>query len=168
MLTILILCTGNSCRSILGEALINHLAGRRLHAYSAGSHPTGHVNPNALATLKRNGISAEGFSSKSWHDFDGKDIDIAITVCDQAAGEVCPVYLKNTIRAHWGMPDPAHAIGTEEEINNAFQTTYDGLKNRINRMLALPLEDMTHVEISNALNVIGKQATEAESLIKRK
>jgi len=166
MLTILILCTGNSCRSILAEALIKHLAGRRLQACSAGSHPTGRVNPNALATLKRNGISTEGFFSKSWHVFDGKDIDIAITVCDQAAGEVCPAYLKNTIRAHWGLPDPAHAIGTEEEINNAFQSTYESLKHRITRMLALPLEDMTHAEISNALNAIGKQAAEAESATK--
>lgn len=168
MLTILILCTGNSCRSILGEALINHLAGRRLQAYSAGSHPTGQVNANALATLKRNGISTEGFSSKSWDYYDGKDIDIAITVCDQAAGEACPAYLKNTIRAHWGLPDPAHVIGTEQEISNAFQATYDALKNRINKMLALPLEDMTHAEISNALNAIGRQATETESVIKRK
>lgn len=167
MLTILILCTGNSCRSILGEALINHLAGRRLQAYSAGSHPTGQVNTNALATLKRNGLSAEGYSSKSWDVFDGKDIDIAITVCDHAAGEACPAYLKNSIRAHWGLPDPAHVVGTEKEINNAFQATFDSLKNRITRMLALPLEDMTHAEISNALNVIGKQATEAESLTKR-
>jgi arsenate reductase len=167
MLNVLILCTGNSCRSILGEALINHLAGRRLHACSAGSHPTGKVNPNALATLKRNGIPTEGYSSKSWDEFDGKDIDIAITVCDQAAGEVCPAYLKNTIRVHWGLPDPAQASGTEEEIRNAFQTTYGALVDRITKMLALPLEDMTHAEISNALNAIGKQATEAESLMKR-
>lgn len=167
MLNILILCTGNSCRSILGEALINHLAGKRLHACSAGSHPIGTVNPNALTTLKRNDISIEGLSSKSWGEFEGKDIDIAITVCHQAAGEVCPAYLKNTIRAHWGLPDPAHSVGTEEEIRNAFQATYDSLRVRINKMLALPLEDMTHAEISNALNAIGKETTETENLIKR-
>ncbi len=164
MLTILVLCTGNSCRSILGEALINHLAGKRLRAYSAGSHPTGKVNPNALATLERNGISTERLSSQSWHEFDGKDIDIAIIVCNQAAGEVCPAYLKNTIKAHWGLPDPAHIIGTEEEVSNAFQLTYDSLVDRIKKMLALPLEDMTHPEISKALNAIGKEATEAENL----
>jgi len=95
MLKVLILCTGNSCRSVLGEALINHLGGDRFQAFSAGSHPTGKVNANALATLARHGISTEGFSSQSWDEFDDKDIDIAITVCDSAAGEVCPVYLNN-------------------------------------------------------------------------
>ena len=163
MLSILILCTGNSCRSILGEALINHLAGKRLEAFSAGSHPTGQVNANALATLKRNGISTERLSSKSWHVFDGKDIDIAITVCNQAAGEVCPAYLKNSIRAHWGLPDPAHVNGTDDQISQAFQFTFIALQTRINKMLALPLEDMTHAEITQALNAIGKQAAEAEA-----
>ena len=167
MLSILILCTGNSCRSILGEAIINHLAGKRLRAYSAGSYPIGKVNPNAIATLTRNGVSTEGLASKSWHEFEGKDIDIAITVCNQAAGEACPAYLKNTIKAHWGLPDPAHIAGTEEEIRNAFQATYDALADRIKKMLALPLEDMTHPEISNALNIIGKQAAEAESLLRK-
>ena len=155
MLNILILCTGNSCRSILGEALINHLAGGRFHAFSAGSRPTGKVNPNALATLARNGIPTEGFSSQSWDEFAGEDIDIAITVCDQAAGEVCPVYLNSTIRAHWGLPDPAHATGTEEQISQAFQATYDALSIRIHKMLALPIEDMNSAEITKALNEIG-------------
>jgi arsenate reductase (thioredoxin) len=155
MLNILILCTGNSCRSILGEALINHLAGGRFHAFSAGSHPTGKVNSNALATLARNGIPTEGFSSQSWDEFAGEGIDIAITVCDQAAGEVCPVYLNSTIRAHWGLPDPAHATGTEEQISQAFQATYDALSIRIHKMLALPIEDMNSAEITKALNEIG-------------
>lgn len=156
MLNILILCTGNSCRSILGEALINHLAGGRFHAFSAGSRPTGKVNPNALATLARNGIPTEGFSSQSWDEFAGEGIDIAITVCDQAAGEVCPVYLNSTIRAHWGLPDPAHATGTEEQISQAFQATYDALSIRIHKMLALPIEDMNSAEITKALNEIGR------------
>lgn len=155
MLNILILCTGNSCRSILGEALINHLAGDRFRAFSAGSHPTGKVNPNALATLARNGVPAEGFTSQSWDEFEGKDIDIAITVCDQAAGEVCPVYLKSAIRAHWGLPDPAHVTGTDEEIAKAFQATYDALSARIHKMLALPIEDMNSADITKALNEIG-------------
>lgn len=155
MLNILILCTGNSCRSILGEALINHLAGDRFRAFSAGSHPTGKVNPNALATLIRNGIATDGFTSQSWDEFDGKGIDIAITVCDQAAGEVCPVYLNSAIRAHWGLPDPAHATGTDEEIAQAFQVTYDALSTRINKMLALPIEDMNSAELTKALNEIG-------------
>lgn len=155
MLNILILCTGNSCRSILGEALINHLAKGRFKAFSAGSHPTGKVNSNALATLARNGLSTEGYTSQSWDEFDGIGIDIAITVCDQAAGEVCPAYLDSAIRAHWGLPDPAHVTGTEAEISAAFQATYDALSVRINKMLALPIEDMTGMEISKALNEIG-------------
>jgi arsenate reductase (thioredoxin) len=155
MLSILILCTGNSCRSILGEALINHLAGKRFRAFSAGSHPTGIVNPNALATLARNGIQTEGFTSQSWDEFEGKGIDIAITVCDQAAREVCPIYLNSVIKAHWGLPDPAHVTGTDEEIANAFQATYDALSVRIHKMLALPIEDMTSAEITKALNEIG-------------
>jgi arsenate reductase (thioredoxin) len=157
MLNILILCTGNSCRSILGEALINHLAGDRFRAFSAGSHPTGKVNPNALATLARNGIPTVGFTSQSWDEFDGKDIDIAITVCDQAAGEVCPVYLNSAIRVHWGLPDPAHVTGTDKEIAKAFQATYDALSVRIHKMLALPIEDMSTTDITKALNEIGSQ-----------
>ena len=158
MLNILILCTGNSCRSILGEALINHLAGDRFRAFSAGSHPTGKVNPNALATLVHNGIPTEGFTSQSWDEFDSKGIDIAITVCDQAVGEVCPVYLNSAIRAHWGLPDPAHVTGTNEEITQAFQATYDALSVRIHKMLALPLEDMNSADITKALNEIGSQS----------
>jgi arsenate reductase (thioredoxin) len=158
MLNILILCTGNSCRSILGEALINHLAGNRFRAFSAGSHPTGKVNPNALATLARNGISTVGFTSQSWGEFEDKNIDIAITVCDQAAGEVCPAYLNCTIKAHWGLPDLAHVTGTDEEIAKAFQATYDELSVRIHKMLALPIEDMTSADISKALNQIGRQS----------
>jgi arsenate reductase (thioredoxin) len=158
MLNILILCTGNSCRSVLGEALINHLAGDRFRAFSAGSHPTGKVNPNALATLARNGVSTTGFTSQSWDEFEAKAIDIAITVCDQAAGEVCPVYLNNTIRAHWGLPDPANVSGTDEEIAKAFQATYDALSVRIHKMLALPIEDMTRADITKALNEIGSQS----------
>ncbi len=158
MLNILILCTGNSCRSILGEALINHLAGDRFRAFSAGSHPTGKVNPNALATLVRNSIPTEGFTSQSWDEFADIKIDIAITVCDQAAGEVCPVYLNNAIRAHWGLPDPAHVIGTNEEITKAFQATYDALSVRIHKMLALPIEDMDSADITKALNEIGSQS----------
>jgi arsenate reductase len=157
MLNILILCTGNSCRSVLGEALINHLGKGRFHAYSAGSRPTGKVNTNALACLKRNGLPAEGYQSQSWDEFADTPIDIAITVCDSAAGETCPIYLNSVIRAHWGLPDPAHATGTEEEIAQAFQATFDALTVRINKMLALPIEDMTSAEISKALNEIGSQ-----------
>lgn len=157
-LNILILCTGNSCRSVLGEAIINRLGQGRFKAYSAGSKPTGKVNNNALACLERNGLPTEGYQSQSWDEFADTPIDIAITVCDSAAGETCPVYLNSVIRAHWGLPDPAHATGTEEEIAQAFQETFDALTVRVNKMLALPIESMAPQEISKALNQIGKEA----------
>ncbi len=157
MLNVLILCTGNSCRSVLGEALINHLGGDRFRAFSAGSHPTGKVNANALATLARHGLSTEGFSSQSWDEFDDKDIDIAITVCDSAAGEVCPVYLNNTVRAHWGLPDPAHVDGSAEVIEAAFEATYAALEKRIRQLLALPVETMSKPDLTEALNKIGAE-----------
>lgn len=155
MLNVLILCTGNSCRSVLGEALINHLGGDRFQAFSAGSHPTGRVNSNALATLARHGISTEGFSSQSWDEFDDKGIDIAITVCDSAAGEVCPVYLNSVVRAHWGLPDPAHVTGSPEVVEAAFEATYAALEKRIHQLLALPVETMSKPELTEALNKIG-------------
>ncbi|MDP3008570.1 MAG: arsenate reductase ArsC [Methylococcales bacterium] len=156
MVNVLILCTGNSCRSVLGEALINHLAGDRLRAFSAGSHPLGRINAGALATLKRNGIATEGFTSQSWNEFADAGIDIAITVCDSAAGEACPVYLNSTVRGHWGLTDPAHISGSEKEIAAAFQVTYDALEKRIRQLLALPFETMPAAELSQALNKIGQ------------
>ena len=157
MLKVLILCTGNSCRSVLGEALINHLGGNRFQAFSAGSHPTGKVNSNALATLARHGLSTEGFSSQSWDEFDQLGIDIAITVCDSAAGEVCPVYLNNAIRAHWGLPDPAHITGSQDDIDAAFEATYAALEKRIQQLLALPVETLSRLELTEALNKIGAE-----------
>ena len=157
MLKTLILCTGNSCRSILGEALINHLGSDRFQAFSAGSHPTGKVNLNALATLTRHGISTEGFSSQSWDEFNDKGIDIAITVCDSAAGEVCPVYLNNAIRAHWCLPDPAHVTGSQDVIDAAFEATYAALEKRIQQLLTLPVETLSRLELTEALNKIGAE-----------
>ncbi|MGR9054091.1 MAG: arsenate reductase ArsC [Gammaproteobacteria bacterium] len=156
MLTVLVLCTGNSCRSILGEALFNKLGEGRIEAYSAGSFPTGKVNLNALATLARHGFSTEGYASQSWDEFADKAIDIAITVCDNAAGETCPVYLNDCIRAHWGLPDPAHATGSEAEVEAAFESTYAALERRIVKMLELPLETMSATELSGRLNAIGR------------
>ena len=157
MLKVLILCTGNSCRSILAEALLNHLGGDRFKAFSAGSHPIGKVNPNALATLKHHGIPTEGFSSQSWDEFDDKWIDIAITVCDQAASEVCPVYLNSVVRAHWGLPDPAHVTGSQEIIEAAFEATYAALEKRIRQLLVLPVETMSGAELTETLNKIGME-----------
>lgn len=155
MLNVLVLCTGNSCRSVLGEALFNHLGKGKIQAYSAGSFPVGKVNDNALATLKRHGLSTEGYRSQSWDEFAQTPIDIAITVCDNAAGEVCPAYLNTAVRAHWGLPDPAHVTGTEAEIQAAFEKTYAALETRIKKMLSLPLEDLTDQELKILLNQIG-------------
>ena len=158
MKTVLVLCTGNSCRSVLGEALFNHLGAGRIKAYSAGSFPVGKVNPNALATLATHGLPTDGYSSQSWDEYADKKIDIVITVCDNAAGETCPVYLNQAIRAHWGLADPAHVSGTEEEIKAAFENTYAALETRIKKMLELPLGDITDEELIKQLNNIGKIA----------
>ena len=156
MLKILVLCTGNSCRSVLGEALFNLMGKGRIQAYSAGSHPLGKINANALTTLQRHGIADTGFSSQSWDEFEDIDIDIVITVCDNAAGETCPVYLNSAIRAHWGLPDPAHVSGSDQQIEAAFEATYTALHKRIEKMLALPLEQMPNSAIVEELNAIGK------------
>ncbi len=154
MINILILCTGNSCRSVLGEALFNHLGRKRIKAFSAGSHPIGKINTGALATLKRHNLPTEGYKSQSWDEFSNQPIDIVITVCDNAAGETCPVYLNKTVRVHWGVSDPGHIKGTEEEIIAGFEETYRILEQRIKKMLALPLEEMSEKELSEKLNEI--------------
>ena len=138
---VLFLCTGNSCRSILGEATFNHLAPPGWRAMSAGSRPTGQVHPRSLALLAREGISAAGCHSKSWSDLPAAP-DIVITVCASAAGETCPAYLGPVLRTHWGVDDPAHAAGTDEEIDAAFVTAYRTLRRRIEAMLELPLADL--------------------------
>jgi arsenate reductase len=140
---ILFLCTGNSCRSILGEAIFNHLAPPGWQAMSAGSQPTGQVHPRSLALLKREGITTEGYQSKSWDNLPATP-DIVITVCASAAGETCPVYLGSVIRSHWGVADPAHATGTDTEINAAFTHAYLVLRSRIEAFFALPLQILQH------------------------
>lgn len=137
----LFLCTGNSCRSILAEATFNALAPAGHRAQSAGSQPTGRIHPRTLALLKREGISTEGLSSKSWADLPVVP-DVVITVCDSAAGEACPVYLGKAIRAHWGVEDPARATGTEAQIEAAFEHAYRTLRRRIEALLALPLGEL--------------------------
>jgi arsenate reductase (thioredoxin) len=156
MINILVICTGNSCRSIIGEALFNHLGQGRVKAFSAGSQPLGRLNAGAVALLQRHGISTEGFSSQSWEAFENQAIDIAITVCDKAAGETCPVYLRPVPKAHWGLSDPGHVKGADEEVKAAFEATYRAMERRINLMLALPLEDMSSEALVNELNAIGK------------
>ncbi|HJV83775.1 arsenate reductase ArsC [Noviherbaspirillum sp.] len=140
-MNVLFLCTGNSCRSILGEATFNHLAPPGWRAMSAGSKPTGQVHPRSLALLSREGIATDGYCSKSWDNLPATP-DIVITVCASAAGETCPAYLGPVLRTHWGVEDPAHATGTDEEIDAAFRKAYRILRTRIEAFLALPLETL--------------------------
>ncbi|NMG03893.1 arsenate reductase ArsC [Azoarcus taiwanensis] len=140
-MNVLFLCTGNSCRSILGEATFNHLAPEGWHAVSAGSQPIGQVHPRSLALLEREGIATDGLHSKSWDDLPVTP-DIVITVCASAAGETCPAYLGPALRTHWGVDDPAHATGTDAEIDAAFVTAYRILRARIEAMLVLPLAEL--------------------------
>ena len=141
-MTILVLCTGNSCRSIIGEALINALGEDRFRGLSAGSHPTGQVNPGALAVLARHGITPANPASKSMDDLADENIDLIITVCDSAAGEACPVWLGDVPKLHWGLPDPAHVEGTEEEIAAAFEATYQQLESRLQALFDVSLDDL--------------------------
>ncbi len=138
-MNVLFLCTGNSCRSILGEATFNYLAPAGWHAMSAGSKPTGKVHPRSLALLAREGISTEGYYSKSWENLPAAP-DIVVTVCASAAGETCPAYLGPVLRTHWGVEDPAHATGTDEEIDAAFMQAYRILRARIEAFFALDLD----------------------------
>lgn len=142
-MNLLFLCTGNSCRSILGEAVFNHLAPAGWRAMSAGSHPTGQVHPRSLALLARAGIATDGFYSKSWDDLPATP-DIVVTVCASAAGETCPAYLGPVLRTHWGVDDPAHATGTDTEVDAAFEQAYRILRRRIEAFLALPLNQLKH------------------------
>jgi len=128
---VLVLCTGNSCRSIMAEALINHTGQGRYHACSAGSHPTGKVDPHSVATLQRHGIDPGQPRSKSWDDMTNTAFDLIITVCDQAGGEPCPIFPGPPQKLHWSIPDPAKATGTQADIQAAFDQAFFLLKKRI-------------------------------------
>ena len=155
-MNVLMLCTGNSCRSILAEALFNHLAPVGWQAFSAGSQPTGQVHPRSLALLARAGIRSTGYSSKSWEQLPVIP-DIVISVCANAAGETCPIYLGPVIRSHWGVADPAHVTGTDEAIDAAFMTAYTILRARIEAFFALPLDEIKYdkARVQQALDRIG-------------
>jgi arsenate reductase (thioredoxin) len=140
-MNVLFLCTGNSSRSILAEATFNHLAPAGWKAMSAGSRPAGQVHPRSLAVLAREGIASGGLHSKSWDKLPTIP-DIVVTVCSSAAGEACPAYLGPVLRTHWGVDDPAHATGTEAEIDAAFGEAYRILRTRIEDFLALPLNEL--------------------------
>jgi protein-tyrosine-phosphatase len=157
---VLFICTGNSARSILAEAVMNHLGRGRFRAYSAGSTPTGVVNPLAIETLKRLRLPTEGYRSKAWEEFaveGAPRMDFVFTVCDRAAGEVCPIWPGQPMTAHWGMPDPAAVVGTLEEKRKVFLNAASLLRRRIELMLALPLASLDRLALQQAVRDIGKQ-----------
>ena len=158
MPNVLVLCTGNSARSILAEALLNHLGNGVWNGFSAGSKPVGRVNPHALALLEAKGHDIAGLASKSWDVFAGPDappMDLIITVCDSAAGESCPVWPGHPLVTHWGMPDPASVSGSKAEIEAAFGATYDKLHQRISALVALPFNQLPRADAKAAIDRIG-------------
>jgi arsenate reductase len=157
---VLVLCTGNSARSILAEALFNTLGAGRFKAYSAGSHPTGRVNPLAIEQVKALGYLVDELRSKSWDEFaraDSPQMDFIVTVCDNAAGEVCPLWPGQPVTAHWGFPDPAAVVGTDEEKRAAFATTLRQIRNRVQLFLSLPLETLDRMAIESRMKAIGRE-----------
>ncbi|MGF6348962.1 arsenate reductase ArsC [Variovorax sp. W2I14] len=156
---VLFICTGNSARSILAEGLLNHLGKGRFKAYSAGSHPVGKVNAHALLTLDKMHLPATGYRSKNWDEFakpDAPAMDFVLTVCDKAAGEMCPVWPGQPMTAHWGVADPATFAGSEEAAERQFMDTALTLKRRIELMLALPLARLDSMAIQREIRDIGK------------
>lgn len=152
MKKILVLCTGNSCRSIMAEGLINHFGKENFQAFSAGSNPAGYVHPMSIKTLEKSGIFKSDYKSQSWDDFSDINFDLVITVCDNAAGEACPVYLSSAPKVHWGVEDPAKFEGSEEEIENEFQRIFTILAKRTHAMVEkysiskkLQLEELTQI-----------------------
>jgi arsenate reductase (thioredoxin) len=155
----LFLCTGNSARSILGEALLNHLGKGRFRAWSAGSHPAGKVNPFAIELLQKNGLAVGDLRSKSWDEFSqpgAPEFDFVFTVCDNAANEVCPVWPGQPMTAHWGIEDPAAAEGSDEDKRKAFVHAYNQLSRRISLFTSLPLKSLDAMSIKDKLAEIGK------------
>lgn len=157
---VLFLCTGNSARSIMAEAILNHKAKGRFTAYSAGSDPSGKVRPEALKQLELAGISTEGLRSKSWDEFatpDAPPMHFIFTVCDNAANEVCPIWPGHPMTAHWGVHDPAAVHGMPEEMARAFRDTFSILDRRIGLFLALPFTTLENLAMQRELDSIGKQ-----------
>ena len=160
---VLVLCTGNSARSVLAEAILNKFGKGRFKAYSAGSFPKGEINPHTFPLLQMAGFSPSQFRSKSWEEFaapGAPELDFVFTVCDDAAGEVCPVWPGQPMTAHWGIPDPAAATGSPAEIALAFDQAYRQLTNRISLFLALPLASIDRIALHRHLKEIGKSDAE--------
>ena len=156
---VLFLCTGNSARSILAEAILNSRGKGRFKAFSAGSHPKGAVHPLALALLERKGFPTEGLRSKAWDEFSqpaAPTLDFIFTVCDNAAGEVCPVWPGHPMTAHWGQPDPAAVEGTELDQTNAFRDAFRMLERRIEMFVSLPMASLDQLSLGKKVREIGK------------
>jgi arsenate reductase len=156
----LFLCTGNSARSIVAEAILNHRGKPNFAAYSAGSHPTGQVNPYAIKQLESAGLPTTNLRSKSWDEFakpDAPPLHFVFTVCDNAAKEVCPFWPGQPMTAHWGIPDPAAVAGTAEQIERAFRDAFVMLDRRINLFLSLPLRTLDALAIKKEIDSIGQQ-----------
>lgn len=165
-LNILFLCTGNSARSILAEALMNRLGEGRFRAFSAGSTPKGQVNPHALPLVRALGFEDADFRSKPWDEFaapGAPKLDFVITVCDNAAGEACPIWPGQPMTAHWGIPDPAEASGSEAEIAVAFREAARQLRNRIELLLALPMAKLDRMSLLREVREIGSADDRAEA-----
>ena len=163
MKNVLFLCTGNSARSILAEAYLNAAGAGRFRAYSAGSHPAGRVNPFALELLAKHQLDTSGSRSKNWDEFarpGAPAMDFVFTVCDNAAGEVCPVWPGQPITAHWGINDPAAVVGSDDEKRRAFQRAFKELSARINLLLNLPIEKLDRLALGRKLEEIGKLGSE--------
>ena len=156
---VLFLCTGNTARSIIAEAVLTAMGKRRFNAYSAGSHPKGVVNPFALELLAKNRLPTAGLRSKDWAEFaeaGSRDLDFVFTVCDNAAGEVCPVWSGQPITAHWGVPDPAAVEGSDETKRKAFFEAYSQLQHRLSMFVNLPLDKLDRQRLQKRLDQIGK------------
>jgi arsenate reductase (thioredoxin) len=157
---VLFLCTGNSARSIMAEAIMNRKGFPKFRAYSAGSHPSGKVRPEALQQIKQAGLSTDGARSKPWDEFstpDAPPLDFVFTVCDNAANEVCPIWPGQPMTAHWGVPDPAAVQGTLEEIERAFKAAFSILDRRISLFLCLPITSLDQMALQRNLDDIGRQ-----------
>ena len=157
---VLFLCTGNSARSIMAEAILNHKGRRSFTAYSAGSHASGIVRPEALKQIEMAGLPAGGLRSKNWEEFakpGAPKMNFVFTVCDNAAKEVCPIWPGQPMTAHWGVADPSEVNGTPEQIERAFRDAFMLLDRRINLFLSLPLESLDHLAIKSGVDRIGKQ-----------
>lgn len=155
----LFLCTGNSARSVMAEAILNRFGAGKFVAYSAGSMPKGEVHPETLALLKRLNYDTSGFRSKSWDEFakaDSPPLDFVFTVCDNAAGEVCPIWPGQPMTAHWGVPDPAAAEGSSVDVARAFANAYGALQNRIAIFVNLPFEGLDRLSLQARLDTIGR------------